>query len=52
MTKLIVMCRKMEAGKTTLSRELAARENAVLLVQDDFLAALCPSEIANISDVI
>lgn len=52
MTKLIVMCRKMEAGKTTLSRELAARENAVLLVQDDFLAALYPGEILDIPDFV
>lgn len=33
MPKLIFMCGKMAAGKTTLSRELAAREDAVLLVQ-------------------
>jgi len=27
----------MAAGKSTLARELAQRENAVLLVQDDFV---------------
>jgi len=35
--KLIFLCGKMAAGKSTLARELAQRENAVLLVQDDFL---------------
>ena len=50
--KLIFMCGKMAAGKTTLSRELAARENAVLLVQDDFLAALYPGEILDIPDFV
>jgi hypothetical protein len=35
--KLLFLCGKMAAGKSTLSRELAERENAVLLVQDEFL---------------
>ena len=52
MPKLIFMCGKMAAGKTTLSRELAAREDAVLLVQDDFLAALYPGEILDIPDFV
>jgi predicted kinase len=38
----------MAAGKTTLARDLAVRENAVLLVQDDLLAALFPGEITDI----
>jgi predicted kinase len=33
-------CGKMAAGKSTMSRELAERENAVLLVQDEFLERL------------
>jgi len=37
----------MAAGKTTLSRE-----EAVLLVQDDFLAALYPGEILDILDFV
>jgi predicted kinase len=45
--KLIFVCGKMAAGKTTLARDLAGRENAVLLVQDDFLAALFPGEITD-----
>jgi predicted kinase len=46
--KLIFLCGKMAAGKSTLARNLAIRENAVLLVQDDFLDALFPGEITDI----
>jgi predicted kinase len=46
--KLIFVCAKMAAGKSTLARDLADRENAVLLVQDDFLDALFPGEITDI----
>ena len=38
----------MASGKSTLARDLAVRENAVLLVQDDFLNALFPGEITDI----
>ena len=41
-------CGKMAAGKSTLARKLALRENVVLLVQDDFLNALFPGEINDI----
>lgn len=46
--KLYFMCGKMAAGKSTLSRELAKRENAVLIVQDEFLERLFPGEIIDI----
>ena len=46
--KLIFLCGKMAAGKSTLARELAERENAVLLVQDEFLERLFPGEIVDI----
>ena len=46
--KLIFLCGKMAAGKSTLARDLTVRENAVLLVQDDFLDALFPGEITDI----
>ena len=46
--KLIFFCGKMAAGKSTLAKELASRENAVLVVQDDFLQALYPDEITDI----
>ena len=40
--KLIFFCGKMAAGKSTLSKELAAQEQAVLLVQDQWLSHLFP----------
>lgn len=46
--KLVFFCGKMAAGKSTLARELADRENAVLLVQDDLLGALFPGEITDV----
>lgn len=46
--KLIFLCGKMASGKSSLARDLAARENAVLLVQDDFLDALFPGEITDV----
>src|SRR5947208_15036822 len=46
--KLIFRCGKMAAGKSTLASELADRESAVLLVQDDFVTALFPGEITDI----
>ncbi len=46
--KLMFVCGKMAAGKSTLARDLAVREDAVLLVQDDFLNALFPGEISDI----
>ena len=47
-TKLIFFCGKMAAGKSTLARDLADREDSVLLVQDDFLDSLFPGEITDI----
>jgi predicted kinase len=46
--KLIFLCGKMAAGKSTLARELAEREKAILLVQDEFLDHLFPGEITDI----
>lgn len=45
---LFCLCGKMAAGKSTLSRQLAERAGAVLLVQDHFLATLFPGEIVDI----
>jgi predicted kinase len=45
---LMFLCGKMAAGKSTLSRQLAEREQAMLFVQDEFLAALFPGEIVDI----
>jgi predicted kinase len=46
--KLIFLCGKMAAGKSTLAQELAQRESAVLLVQDELLDHLFPGEITDI----
>jgi predicted kinase len=46
--KLIFLCGKMAAGKSTLARDLAERESAILLVQDQLLDALFPGEITDI----
>ena len=45
---LYVLCGKMAAGKSTLARELAQRNAAVLLVQDDWLDHLYPSDIVDV----
>jgi predicted kinase len=50
--KLIFFCGKMAAGKSTLARHLADLEKAVLLVQDDLLAALFPGEISDIQEFL
>ena len=50
--KLIFFCGKMAAGKSTLSRALAEREQAVLLVQDDWLSHLFPGEILDVPDYL
>ncbi|UBF25259.1 ATP-binding protein [Kovacikia minuta CCNUW1] len=46
--KLFFFCGKMAAGKSTLAKEIAQRENAVLLVQDELLLKLFPGEIVDI----
>ena len=46
--KLMFFCGKRAAGKSTLARNLAVRENAALLVHDDFLNALFPGEITDV----
>lgn len=50
--KLLFMCGKMAAGKSTLAVELAGRERAVLFVQDEWLDALYPGEIVDIATFI
>jgi predicted kinase len=50
--KLMFLCGKMASGKSTLARDLAARENAILLVQDALLDALFPGEILDIPDFV
>lgn len=42
----------MAAGKSTLARTLAEENNAILLVEDEWLAQLFPDEITTIPDYI
>lgn len=51
-TKLLFLTGKMAAGKSTLSRELARRENAVLLCEDEFLETLYPGDIVTLADYV
>jgi predicted kinase len=51
-TKLLFLCGKMASGKSTLARELAEREAAVLIVQDELLDALYPDEIVDMQDFV
>ena len=52
MAKLIFFCGKMAAGKSTLARQLADREDAVLLVQDDMLETLFPGLVVNVASYL
>ena len=46
--KLMFLCGKMAAGKSTLARDLAERGHAILLVQDELLECLFPGEITDV----
>jgi predicted kinase len=52
MAKLVFFCGKMAAGKSTLAKHLAQREDAVLLVQDELLDILFPGLIANVASYL
>ena len=52
MAKLFFFCGKMAAGKSTLARRLAERENAVLLIQDELLDTLFPGLIVNVASYL
>ena len=49
---LIFFCGKMGAGKSTLSKEIAKKESAILLSEDEWLKDLYPDEIDNFEDYI
>ncbi|WP_321347442.1 ATP-binding protein [Halopseudomonas oceani] len=49
---LIFFCGKMGAGKSTRSRELSRERNAVLLSEDEWLAAIYPDRIKTLNDYI
>jgi predicted kinase len=50
--KLFFFCGKMAAGKSTLAREIARREDGVLLVQDELLIKLFPGEVVDIPSFV
>ena len=50
--KLFFLCGKMAAGKSTLARQLAARENAMLFEQDHWVETLFPNMIVNVATYI
>ena len=50
--KLYFMCGKMAAGKTTLARQIAEREGAILIVQDELLATLYPDASVDIPEFV
>jgi predicted kinase len=52
MAKLIFFCGKMAAGKSTLAKQLAEREEAVLLVQDEWLDTLFPGLVVNVASYL
>lgn len=52
MAKLVFLCGKMAAGKSTLARQLAKREDAVLLNQDEMLDTLFPNLIVNVASYL
>ena len=47
---LIFFCGKMGAGKSTLARRIADQRNAVLISEDEWLAALFPDQIGSFAD--
>lgn len=49
---LIFFCGKMGAGKSTLSTKIARERGAVVISEDEWLAALFPGEIKNFKDYI
>jgi len=49
---LIFFCGKMGAGKSTLSREISSKENAILISEDEWLKSLYPDEIESFDDYI
>lgn len=50
--KLVFFCGKMGAGKSTLARHMAQDMNALLLSEDEWLAALFPDQIQGLDDYI
>lgn len=52
MAKLIFFCGKMAAGKSTLAKQLADRDNAVLMIQDELSVTLFPGLVVNVASYL
>jgi predicted kinase len=52
MAKLFFFAGKMAAGKSTLAKQLAERENAILVIQDELLDTLFPNLIVNVASYL
>lgn len=52
MAKLIFFCGKMASGKSTLARQIATRESAMLFEQDHWVETLFPHMIVNVATYI
>jgi len=52
MARLFFFAGKMAAGKSTLAKRLAGRENAILLIQDAMLDTLFPGLIVNVASYL
>lgn len=50
--QLHFMCGKMASGKSTLSKDLAKKYNAILLSEEDILSRLYPNEITTIPEYV
>lgn len=50
--KLFLVSGKIASGKSTLAKQLANQNNALLICQDDWLATLFPNEIRTLEDYI
>lgn len=50
--KLILFCGKMGAGKTTLSKTIASKKDAVLISEDEWLSSHYPALISSFEDYI
>lgn len=52
MAKLLFFSGKMASGKSTLAKQLAERENAILLSQDELLDTLFPGLVVNVASYL
>ncbi len=49
---LHMVCGKIASGKSTLTKQLAAQDNTVLIAEDDWLSSLYGEELSSIQDYV